>query len=420
MKKLLIVINLIFLGRNLLAQDVSQNFLKVGDTIPDISFVVSNYHDHTLKLSDFGDKLVILDIWGVNCGGCIKAMPKMQMLQDEFLEKIQILMVTKDSRQAVDKLIQKSEIVKSIRLPFITGEEPLADLFDYTFVPTYVWISNNVVRYITDQALVNQDDIDNLLKGREFDVTEKKDVIPESSNPLMVELYPFLGKNMLIYSYLAPKKSDNYRIGGSSGKSLHDGKIKVYSTSATLTDLYKIAYGWKILWRDDRVLVQFDKGESVVPDFKTRENIYVYEAIADASISEDSFFTYIQQQLDLLFGIDSNLERRNIQCFILKNIDSRKNERIFTKKEGKTEVIGQLAKFRSVPWQWVVNHLNSTEIGAPIEIVDETSFESNRLVSFDMNIDFKNLESINKNLNQYGITLEEDKRELEVIILNQR
>src|SRR6201999_1317282 len=48
-------------------------------------------------IASFKGKLLILDFWGVTCSSCIAEMPKMQRLQQEFGDKIQILLVTRDS-----------------------------------------------------------------------------------------------------------------------------------------------------------------------------------------------------------------------------------------------------------------------------------------------------------------------------------
>ena len=76
------------------AQSPPIKALTIGDTVPDITITnVYNYPASTIHLSDLKGKLVILDFWSTWCGACIEAFPKMEKLQKEFGDQLQVILV---------------------------------------------------------------------------------------------------------------------------------------------------------------------------------------------------------------------------------------------------------------------------------------------------------------------------------------
>ncbi len=71
--------------------------LMVGDTMPDMELsslgIVVNNKTGKTKISDFKGKIIILDFWNTYCKSCIEGFPKMEKLQREFGDKIQIFLV---------------------------------------------------------------------------------------------------------------------------------------------------------------------------------------------------------------------------------------------------------------------------------------------------------------------------------------
>src|SRR6185436_14027231 len=93
--------------------------LRIGDLVPDVAVSnVLNYPGGKVRLSDFRGKVVILDFWNTGCAPCIAAMPKMQHLQEQFDDKIQILLVDwQNSTEQVQQLFKKNTYIKDVHLP---------------------------------------------------------------------------------------------------------------------------------------------------------------------------------------------------------------------------------------------------------------------------------------------------------------
>ncbi len=121
---------------------LAQNSIKMGDLVPELTLHnVVNYKNTTLKLSDFQGKIVLLDFWATWCGSCIKAMPKLDSLQKEFADHLQIISVTYQKKAEIDKFKKLNSTVQNFKLPMVTGDEQLIKLFPHRALPHLVWIS---------------------------------------------------------------------------------------------------------------------------------------------------------------------------------------------------------------------------------------------------------------------------------------
>lgn len=112
--------------------------LQVGDTVPD----VRNYKSKSASLSDFKDKLLILDFWATWCSPCVYMIPRMDSLQKQFEGKVQFLAVTAESEKTVAAFRAKYEKRKGKRIahPEVVSDTVLRTLFNHTALPHYVWI----------------------------------------------------------------------------------------------------------------------------------------------------------------------------------------------------------------------------------------------------------------------------------------
>lgn len=398
-----------------------KTFLHIGDKIPDQVFAISNYRKPTARISDFKGKAVLLDLWGVNCKGCIKAMPKMQALQEQFKDDLQIIYVTRDSKQQVAKLAERLALVRNNNLPSVTGEDSLAHRFDYKFVPRHVWVNKNgVIQYITSSEKTTEENLRKFLLGESLNFGENVDISVNSDNPLLVELHPYLGNKLAVYSYLAPRKSSRYSFGGSDGRRTDkNGNIKgLYNTAASIQRLYKMAFDKMVLERDSRVVMEFEGWESHLPDYTSGENLYIYDLMIHTGWPDEKVFLYIKWQLDLFFDIKSSLQNRMVDCYILKVTAAEKLKTKSPEDTPYSELVDQVYHFKNKPWFTIVPSLNGFGIDrTPKEIIDETGLERTFKVDMQISMDFTDLDKVNRSLQPYGLRIVEEKRELEVIVL---
>jgi thiol-disulfide isomerase/thioredoxin len=166
--------------------------LHIGDIVPDITLTnVYNYPSSTIRLSDLKGKLVILDFWAVWCTGCIQAVPKLDSLQKEFQNKLQVILVNEEGEKSsaenefkttafFHKWMKKCN--GSFALPYALKRiDRLDKLFPHIFIPHYVWISEGKVIAITSSEEVTYQNISTLLKGLPSVMHLKSDKFPSNS-----------------------------------------------------------------------------------------------------------------------------------------------------------------------------------------------------------------------------------------------
>src|SRR6185312_15590115 len=101
MKILRIIFFGIFIGviNNAVAQSSEIRPLVKGQKVPNLQLSLHiGDSTNTLNLYDLKKKLVLFDFWGIYCSSCIGQMPHLQKLQEEFGNNIQIIIVTKNSK----------------------------------------------------------------------------------------------------------------------------------------------------------------------------------------------------------------------------------------------------------------------------------------------------------------------------------
>src|SRR5258706_7287535 len=73
------------------AQSIPQP--EIGKPMPDFSVDnIKNYKTTKASLKDFRGKWLIFDFWGINCKACIASFPKINQIQQEFPDKLQMLL----------------------------------------------------------------------------------------------------------------------------------------------------------------------------------------------------------------------------------------------------------------------------------------------------------------------------------------
>lgn len=144
MKKLLCLLGGALLLSNVQAQKISIKPFYIGDRIPDLPLNrIINYKDSTATLSSFGDKLIILDFWGIHCSSCIEMFSFEDSIQQALNDKLQFILVTLDPKEKVIQFFNRWDSVHHIKfsLPVVCSDSVLCYLFRHHSVPHYAWLS---------------------------------------------------------------------------------------------------------------------------------------------------------------------------------------------------------------------------------------------------------------------------------------
>ncbi|MBO0949183.1 TlpA family protein disulfide reductase [Fibrella forsythiae] len=100
------------------------------------NFVGTNRQGKRVSLSDYKQKLVVINVWSTGCGPCIAEMPRLNTLVKQFAHRSDVvfLAVTADEPQRIETLLKKHAFTYQI----LTGVSKLTDALDTNVLPVHL------------------------------------------------------------------------------------------------------------------------------------------------------------------------------------------------------------------------------------------------------------------------------------------
>lgn len=128
-------------GEHIHTGSVSPGKRNVGMTIPD--FDLQTLEGATQKISDIKSKVVLINFWATWCPPCVKEMPSLQKLSDEYSKQgLTVIGVNLDEEKP--EVIQEFLKKNSIRFQsFVDPEGKAADQFSVSGLPLTLVIDAN-------------------------------------------------------------------------------------------------------------------------------------------------------------------------------------------------------------------------------------------------------------------------------------
>ncbi len=127
LKTIIIVLRMVLPILSVKAQwEKASDYPVMHTILPNIRLPkVLNWKDSTASLYDFGGKLVLIDFWNTHCSACIKHFKELDSIQREYGDRLQIIMSTRNSRQAVTKFLESWQKKNQIKLsmPFVVAHK---------------------------------------------------------------------------------------------------------------------------------------------------------------------------------------------------------------------------------------------------------------------------------------------------------
>lgn len=421
--------------------------LKVGDYLPDIKLEnILNYSKANANISDFGNKLLIIDFWATWCSPCIASFSKLDSLQRKFGSNVQILPVTSESKEKVKDLFDKISLLKGLHLLSVTNDSVLSSLFKHSVLPHYVWVDKNrKVIAITESEDVQERNINLALNGKPFNYRLKNDyktwvvTSPEIFSP---GIYVKNGDSSIRF-----KKMDDslvilhstltkYVEGATNGVISLGNPTSISLKNTSISWLYRIA-----LMQNDIAIVNSSSLLVEIPDPNLythitsnvdgksltglkgetwiRENGYCYELRVPPTLISEKYnlmLNDLNTYFGALFNIKGVLETRNSNCLVLKRIDS--VDRLLTK--------GGISGIKKTKFSLSINNKSVksllAELAVPLQthskLIDETNYTGN--IDLELVCSLSDLESLNKELGKYGLQLIEMEREISVAVIRMK
>ncbi|MFD2963682.1 MULTISPECIES: TlpA family protein disulfide reductase [Olivibacter] len=413
---------------------IGQEFTPIAETkTNDTFFSEGDTLSRELReeLKPYLGKPIILDFWATYCGACINAFPHLDELQKQFNDRAQIILVTNQSRETIENFAKRNKKYRTLSLPTVVSQK-LWNSFSFRTIPLHVWITaDGRVEHVTGGWNLNAERLEDFINGKKLNLTtlvQNRDF--DKTADLWLEGNGRQNKYMQYYSFFMGYVPD---AGGRTSvvKDKNTGilqKIKIWN--GTLINMFAIAYGETTInnpfKRYNRVIIEAqNKNRFMMPSDKTEydqwlsNNAFCYELYVPKEKSAE-IFDFMRMDLERYFDLTASIEQREEPCFVLMNLLNNM-EKIRT-KGGKPS-----AYFRKENTINIQNRLmyvfmeelqDELATFSSLPLINETGFDG--LLDIDFTRRPKDLKTINKELEKYGLQLKETVRKIEMLVIRDK
>jgi thiol-disulfide isomerase/thioredoxin len=163
--------------------------LTVGDKLPPITLSnITNYKTTSINLHSLKGKAVIIDCWGRYCAPCIITLGKLDSIQKDFSNQLQVITVSEiTNKEDLQKTLSRYKQTKNLSLPVVLGNKEIIKYFPYQLISHIVWISKQgIVKAITGSQQLTKENVKAFLNDETLNWLVKKDVIEfDYTKPLL-------------------------------------------------------------------------------------------------------------------------------------------------------------------------------------------------------------------------------------------
>jgi len=397
--------------------------LKVGDRVPEIQISkIIRYIKPSAKLSDFKDRLLILDFWDTFCGSCIEALPKLDSLQKQFGDRIKILPVSYQAEEVITTFFKTNKLIKNIKLPCVVEDKTLGSYFQYKLISHEVWIYKGIVVAITGTDYVTTRNIQTILNGEKVNWPVKNDMVRfNPKQPIFKQTdsdqYNIKSRFLKYSGITGHREGIDYKTDYL--KQNYDSAGHYYRTSFYN---YPIVLAFhmitsKIRPKDfiphpDRLVLEVNDTSKYVFNSKNgfssdwhRENEICYELVSAKPMKEEERLEYIYSDLQRLLGLNVRWEKRPLKCLV-----------IVKKKEVNIDSLNKTRKGQKIVMHGIpLFYLDQQGKYPPA--IDETGIKKIIVIE---DLDPTNyLDQLRKQLEVYGCDIIEVKRHIDVLVITE-
>lgn len=385
--------------------------LKIGQVMPDIPIQpVLNYKQSNIDINSFRDKVVILDFFDTFCSNCIAAMPKLQKLQNELGDKLQVILVTWQDQKTIEKFFQTNSFLKEnkVSLPTIYSADLLRSYFPHKGVPHTTWLYQHKVQAVTHSDFVKNENVELLYKNGFIKLPLKSDFndgLKEEGNAL--EQRKVIG-SVEISGYKDGVETTGIQIVSDSITNQQKATFYNMDILGAYTAVWSKIKKPTFLMKDERIIwkvqdssrYKYFKGKDGNIEWLIKNGI-CYERYDQMSRSESEQAQTILDDLNSFFGLNVYWATKELPCLVIKQLKVEKGNMPPLKSDGGVEGTNVLA--------FMIDYQGNFP-----PIIDEAEVKINIQVD-----DYSSLEKLNQQLKAYGLILKKEIRPLEVLFFEE-
>ncbi|WP_026898549.1 TlpA family protein disulfide reductase [Daejeonella oryzae] len=392
--------------------------LKPGDQVPDVTISnLINYKTGTAKISDFRGKLLILDFWNTWCKGCLESFEKADELQRQFGDQLQVLFITTQQGQEIQKFLLKYPRIAAFKNVIATGDIAMKKLFPYATVPHLVWISpEGKLIQTTESYDFNAQNIQKLLAKEQADFKAQK--TDQLNFDTREPLFDRGNGGAAVYKYRSMITGFSAGLPGSIGVREDSVSVRLHALNQGVVSMYKKALNLPSYWQDNRVLYEgLERRDYEIGDWyrERQDKVWCYELILPLSFRQD-LHLLMQQDLARFFKVSAVAEERFMDCLVLQ-VRDKKLIPVPSRGERHTNLSAAAGQEYTMKNDWIssfIEHLNR-QPGMP-PIIDESGITYT--LNMELGTNISTIDSLNRALANYGLRLNKEKRLLKMMILS--
>lgn len=413
MKKILLLLISLYLSSISWAQnreEIDRSLeLHVGQEFPDIlELSALNVLGKKIALDRSSDKIIILDFFDTYCSNCIAAMPKLQRLQQQYSDKIQVVLVTWQDRKTVEKFFSTNKFLKENQVNLVTvyADTVLRKYFPHKGVPHTAWLYKGRVQAITFSDFVKAENIDLLLANGAIKLPIKSDFSDGLSSSILSVDENVIG-SVSLSGYRNAIESNGVVIQYDSILNRQKSSFYNIDVLGAYTSAFSKIKKPEFLLKDERIvwnvwdssLYKYPKGDETFDEWLLGNGI-CYERYDQVVRSDSAQAQVILNDLNTFLGLHVYWAKREIPCLVLQKTKSAPDDLKVTKSGlGGTSVLAFMIDYqdRFPPVYDEVNGKQKLDIK-----------------------DYSTIEQINLQLKDYGLTLKAGRRLMDVLVFEQR
>ncbi|VTR34731.1 TlpA family protein disulfide reductase [Sphingobacterium thalpophilum] len=385
--------------------------LAVGSELPRLPIMdVLNDKTDKVDLNKFKDRLVILDFWDTSCVTCIELMPDVKKVQEQMGDKVKILMVTAQSKQAIQKFFRNNGYLKERNafLPSIVGDSLLHRYFPHRGVPHTVFIYKGTVKAVTYADYIKPEFINQLIATGKLDVQVKNDF-----NDRVVGQEP-TGENVIgrvLVTGFQPELAADGGLPITQDPNTGNFICRINNAETLgayqrlFAQLEKPKFLWipgRIIWKvKDKNKYRYQEGSGGRNLWKSKHAI-CYQRISRDTLPKAAMAEMAIQDLNFFLGLNVYKSRAVQDVIVIKKVEG-KQQKVAAKAGGQTVEGAESVAFL----------LDLSGLYPPT--IDESGYKGVlELGAYD------SLEALNEQLAYYGLQAVMDRREIEVMVFEER